>query len=71
MLTEGIKRFPRLSPLVLATIRLDLRIGERAHAAGLARLGAFYAPDAASKAEFEALAAGLPLPETPSPAAPR
>jgi hypothetical protein len=57
VLDEGVRRFPRDADLVQKTAELYLGIGDSKTAAALIQLGVRFAPDAATKARFEALAA--------------
>jgi hypothetical protein len=60
VLDEGIRRFPRQSPLLLQAAQLYRQIGDNAHALAIAQLGIRFPADAAAKAQFEQLAAALP-----------
>lgn len=62
VLDEGVRRFPRDSALVQKTAELYQGIGNAPAAAALIQLGIRFAPDAATKARFEALAAKAPVP---------
>jgi hypothetical protein len=62
VLDEGVRRFPRDADLVQQTAELYLGIGDTKTAAALIQLGVRFAPDAATKSRFEALAVKAPVP---------
>lgn len=60
VLDEGIRAFPRRSPLLFNAAQLYQQAGAPQVAASIARLGVRFAGDAATKAKFEQLLATLP-----------
>ncbi|HET7537339.1 MAG TPA: hypothetical protein VFJ90_12850, partial [Candidatus Didemnitutus sp.] len=62
VLDEGIRKFPRQSPLLYQSAQLYQRIGQNEQAASIARLGIRFPADATAKAQFEQLLATLPPP---------
>jgi len=71
VLDEGVRLFPRDAQLVYTNAALKVKAGLVAEAAGVIALGLRVAPDAETRAKFEALKASLPPPAAgpePTPA---